>query len=307
MIGGKMAAPVQITVRSVEERDRKQLANLIHFESTVHRHLDWRSPLDWIGRSPYLVAEGRNGLLAALVCPPDPPEVAWVRLFAVSSEWDVDDAWQVLWSQAQEYYWDWDEIQVAAIPLQNWFQALLAKSGFVHDHNIVILAWERDEKPGLFGFGRDALPRRRARPAPNPHVHIRPMNFDDIPAVHAIDVAAFEPIWQNSLSGLELAFRQAALATVAEGPDGLIGYQISTSSPVGGHLARLAVYPQYQGKGVGYQLVNDLLKQFKRRGAQSVTVNTQFNNKPSLSLYQKTGFRLTGEEYPIYECKKMGQ
>jgi ribosomal-protein-alanine N-acetyltransferase len=288
-----IAKTQQLTIRSAQAADRQQLASLIHFEPHVHRHLDWRPPLDWIGCDPYLIMELDGFPVAALACPPDPPEIAWIRLFAVSSRTTSQRAWDELWPAARAYLLEhFQRIQVAAIPLQNWFRALLDKSDFENTHNVVVLVWEGNEIP--------------PEPAGEPYT-IRPMNFDDIPAVHAIDVAAFEPIWQNSLSGLELAFRQAALATVAEGPDGLIGYQISTSSPAGGHLARLAVYPQYQGKGVGYHLVKDLLNQFTRRGAQSVTVNTQFNNKPSLSLYQKAGFKLTGEEYPIYECKKMGQ
>jgi ribosomal protein S18 acetylase RimI-like enzyme len=44
-----------------------------------------------------------------------------------------------------------------------------------------------------------------------------------------------------------------------------------------------------------------MLSQFDRRGAQAVTVNTQQDNIASLSLYQKAGFRRTGEEYPVYQ------
>ena len=81
----------------------------------------------------------------------------------------------------------------------------------------------------------------------------------------------------------------------------LVGYQISTASPLGGHLARLAVCPEQQCKGIGYSLVVDTLSQFNRRGAQRVTVNTQQDNLASLSLYKKAGFRETREQYPVYQ------
>jgi ribosomal protein S18 acetylase RimI-like enzyme len=286
-----IAKTQQMTIRSAQVVDRQLLASLIHFEPHVHRHLDWRPPLDWVGNDPYLVMELDGVLVSALACPPDPPETAWIRLFAVSTRISSQKAWEELWPVAREYLIDhYGPIRMAAIPLQSWFRTLLDKSDFKNTHNVVVLMWDENQLP----------PEKTGDLCT-----IRPMNYDDIATVHEIDVASFEPLWQNSLSGLETAFRQATLATVAEGPDGLIGYQISTSSPVGGHLARLAVYPEYQGKGVGYQLVHDLLKQFRRRGAQSVTVNTQFNNKTSLTLYKKAGFRLTGEEYPIYEYTKM--
>ena len=75
---------VQLKVQPAEFVDRQYLANLIHFGAYVHRHLDWRPPLDWLGQSPFLVARRDGEIVGALVCPPDPPNVAWIRLFAVT-------------------------------------------------------------------------------------------------------------------------------------------------------------------------------------------------------------------------------
>ena len=126
------------------------------------------------------------------------------------------------------------------------------------------------------------------------------MNFDDLCAVQILDQRAFSPVWQNSRNLLEAAFEQAAIATVAEDDSGVIGYQISTSSSTGGHLARLAVAPEAQARGVGRALVNDLLSQFQRRGALRVTVNTQIDNLASIKLYERAGFKQLGELYPVY-------
>jgi ribosomal-protein-alanine N-acetyltransferase len=162
----------------------------------------------------------------------------------------------------------------------------LVKSDFSQSHRVIMLGWDRGHLPGK---------------NPRPGITIRPMNLDDLAAVEKVDENSFTPVWQNSIDSLELAFRQAAIATVAEDQGKLVGYQISTATPLGGHLARLAVQPRSQGKGIGYALVYDLLSQFERRGARTVTVNTQQDNRASLSLYQKAGFRFTGEEYPVYQ------
>jgi ribosomal protein S18 acetylase RimI-like enzyme len=114
-------------------------------------------------------------------------------------------------------------------------------------------------------------------------------------------MAAFGGVWQNTAACLEIAFLQSAAATIAEQDGEPVGYQISTGSQMGGHLARLAVLPEYHNQGVGYTLVDDLLSLFEKRGAHHVTVNTQHDNLASLALYRKAGFRLTGEEYPVYE------
>jgi [ribosomal protein S18]-alanine N-acetyltransferase len=282
-----MITQVQSSVRPVTSSDRQKLANLIHFEILVHRHLDWRPPLDWVGYQPFLMIEQNKNLIAALACPPDPPNVAWIRLFAASSSITAERAWRTLWPVAVENLVNLKEpVWAAAIPLQHWFQTNLEESGFIETHRVVMLSWEQEKLP----------------PAHSPSgVILRPMTLDDMANVEKIDRAAFVEVWQNSRDSLELAFRQAAVATVAEVDGQLVGYQISTATSMGGHLARLAVYPEYQGNGIGYILVHDLLSQFERRGAQVVTVNTQQDNQASLSLYRHIGFHLTGEEYPIYQ------
>jgi [ribosomal protein S18]-alanine N-acetyltransferase len=285
VLKASIQSDIPISIRSLVGHDRQQLASLIHFETHVHRHLDWRSPLEWFGFSPCLVAEQDGKLVATLVSPADPPEIAWIRLFAVSSEIDAKDAWNLLWPAARTQLSQTPEVVVAAIPLQKWFNTLLATSGFQHATDVYMLLWERGipipecgEMPWL----------------------LRSMNQDDLTEVENLDKAAFGPLWRNSLDSLKLAYQQSAVATVVEENDKLVGYQISTASPMGGHLARLAVYPERQGRGIGYNLVVDTLSQFNRRGAQRVTVNTQQDNLASLHLYTKAGFRKTREQYPVY-------
>jgi [ribosomal protein S18]-alanine N-acetyltransferase len=172
--------------------------------------------------------------------------------------------------------------------LQYWFREILEMSGFQQINTVIMLLWER----------ASGIPERS-----EPQVVLRPMNYDDLPVVGQLDAAAFGPLWRNSLDSLELAFQQAAIATVVEDRGKLVGYQISTASPMGGHLARLAVLPAYQGKGIGYSLVQDTLDQFNRRGAVRVTVNTQQDNLASLALYKKAGFQETKEKYPVFWFK----
>lgn len=278
---------MRYSVRDATPHDRRKLANLTHFEFYVHRHLDWRPALDWLGQEPYLVIdENDDRLLAALACPPDPLQVAWMRLFAVSGRIPVEEAWDALWNVARERLNSLpSRPAAAAIPLQQWFEQLLRGSGFRRTYQVIMLSWDV-----------------RNPPQEEPTIAvIRPMNRDDLPAVAEVDAAAFEDIWQTSQLCLGVAFSQAAIATVAEVDGRMAGYQISTATPVGGHLARLAVLPEYQRQGIGSALLRDLLSQFSRRGALKVTVNTQKNNKASLSLYEQVGFKSTGEEYPVYE------
>ena len=134
-----MVTKLKHSIRKANIRDQQQLANLIHFETLVHRHLDWRPPLEWIGYDPYLVLEEDRRIIATLACPPDPPTVAWLRLFAVTNKVDLAEAWSLLWMQSLEMLRKIPDIRIAAIPLQSWFQRLLQISGFESITNVVML------------------------------------------------------------------------------------------------------------------------------------------------------------------------
>jgi len=278
-----MAAPAVLSLRPAMKEDRSRLANLLHFETHVHRHLDWRQPLDWLGRDPYFVLESGDRLNAALACPPDPPGVAWVRIFAVATRLDPAEAWASLWPQTREHLVELEAESVAAIPLQDWFLKILAKSRFQHVHNVVVLDWRGKEKAA-----KDAQPV------------IRRMKEFDLEGVYEVDRAAFAPLWQNSLEAVEMAFEQAGYATLIEDEGQTVAYQISTRSSQGLHLARLATNPQHQGRGLATALVKDLQAQ-AGRNLDRLTVNTQDINTPSLALYKKLGFKFTGERFPVYQ------
>jgi ribosomal protein S18 acetylase RimI-like enzyme len=283
-----MTVDVDLQMRPAVLADKNRIADLIHASPHVHRHLDWRYPLDWIGSPPFYVLENQGRLQAALACPPDPASVVWVRLFVVSGELPPNEAWQPLWEVARLDLVRRGSFTVAAIILQDWFPNLLEVSGFASRQSIVML--ERD--------GPSELEASLV-----PGFSIRAMSTNDLPAVAAVDAAAFARLWQNSLPDLQQAFPQALLASVAEAQGRLIGYQLSTRNPLGMHLARLAVRPEAQGRGVGYALLADLVRQTGQCGLHHLTVNTQSDNAASLALYQRAGFHETGERYPVYQLQ----
>ncbi len=117
-------------VRQADLSDQQQLSNLIFFENRLHRHLDWRSPLEWLGAPFYWALDDSGQITAALACPPEREGIAWVRLFVYSGRWSAENAWTMLWQTAREEIARAGGAKVAAIAIQPWFQNLLAGSGF---------------------------------------------------------------------------------------------------------------------------------------------------------------------------------
>jgi ribosomal protein S18 acetylase RimI-like enzyme len=276
---------LDIQVRKANQQDHQHISNLISYEPYIHRHLDWRTPLDWLGEPEFWVAEYGRLVTASLACPIDPAGIAWIRLFACSGELTLEDSWSSLWKVARNTLVAQGGITVAAISSQDWFVPLLQTAGFSVRQHIVIL--EHDGRP---------LPPFET----NSDITIRPMTEGDLPVVNEVDTEAFIPLWQNSLDALQRALSQAGSATVAESKKGIVGYQISTHNPFGGHLARLAVRPGNQRQGIGRALVYDLLRDSARQGLRKFTVNTQNDNQASLVLYESLGFKPAREEYPVH-------
>jgi ribosomal protein S18 acetylase RimI-like enzyme len=271
-------------VRLADLSDHQQLSNLIFFENRVHRHLDWRSPLEWLGAPFFWALEESGQITATLACPTEREGIAWVRLFVYSGRWSAENAWNMLWSTAREEIARAGGAKVAAIAIQPWFQNLLVASGFANRQQIVLLEWRYQPSAARETNG----------------IRIRKMTETDLPGVEKTDAASFDPLWQNPLETLRRAYAQALYATVAENENGIIGYEISTGSGQRAHLARLAVHPAVQGKGAGRALLSDLFRNLMYIGISRLSVNTQSDNQASLSLYQRMGFVRTGEQYPVY-------
>ena len=271
--------------------DKQEIANLMFFEERVHRHLDWKNPTDWLGSPFYWVLERNSHIMAALACPQEKSEGAWLRLFTHKENFATQEAWDVLWEKAKGDLEKKGKIKISAITVKGWMQSLLKQSGFINEEQILIMSWE-GEKPPVWRQPEG--------------IKLRKMTEADLPWVVDVDADAFMPLWHNPLSALRQAYSKAVSATVAETEEGIVGYQISTYSPFGAHLARLAVRARMQRQGIASALIGDLIEKLLAKEITQISVNTQSKNERSIALYEKSGFKHTEEEYPIYSFQIAG-
>lgn len=285
-------SPPRLTrqVRESRPDDRRRLAALIHLEPFVHQHPAWETPLDRAGTPGFVVWENAlaGDLDAALAILRETETVAWVRLFASAAAVPPHQAWDALFPAALAAIRQHGGLRwVAAMPFAGWFRRLLEDNGFYFLENVEVMVWKRQpvaESPPPAGF------------------RLRPMVGGDLDAVARVDAAAFGDFWRMSRDAFRVALSRSVWATVVEDrrTAEVVGFQISTPSPLGGHLARLAVLPAVQGQGLGRCLVTDVLTFFRRNRAEQVTLNTQGNNARALKLYAQMGFQQTEEVYPVY-------
>jgi ribosomal protein S18 acetylase RimI-like enzyme len=279
--------PPQYALRMANQQDYAVLSRFLTSPAYTHRHLDWREPLEWLNREPFWILERNQEIEAVLINVPDPADIAWVRLFAVASRTSPSWTWSILFERTLGWYSEQkNRPTIVSLGMQEWFSDLLVLNHFVHYQDIIVLSFEG--KPPV------ALP-------PDPSLVLRPMQKEDLPPVTTIDNLAFEPIWRLSLEDLTLAYDKSSYKTVLELDGVIVGYQMSALSGFNAHLARLAVLPSIQHRRIGFRILQDVLSHFIiQHGSWNVTLNTQNSNQASLNLYQKAGFRFTGDRFPVF-------
>jgi ribosomal-protein-alanine N-acetyltransferase len=273
--------------RVAQKSDYSAIHSFTNSLNYMHRHLDWRDSMEWLGREPFWIMEEDKEIQAVLACPPEPVQVAWVRLFAVAMHTSPDRAWKRLFEHVLDTLQNLKQSPlITSLALRDWYKELIMRNGFHHYQDIVVFMFDTTPPPP---------------PKLEDGFELREMQIKDMHDVAKLDNLAFEPIWQLSTDDLLFAAKKSSFCTVVEHNGKIIAYQMSSTSGMYAHLARLAVHPDLQHRGIGFALVQNLLDQFiNQQNIWGVTLNTQNNNSSSIKLYQKVGFRETGERFPVY-------
>ena len=272
-------------IRRASLIDQPVLANLLVKENNIHHHLDWRTPYEWLGSQPFWVSENKGQFLAALACTQEILPAAWIRLFAVAPSIKPERAWELLFEKVLADFTIYADIQIVSLAVQNWFEEILQANHFNICQNIIVLEWNGD-LPGPAQMQKGIILRR--------------MTDSDINSVLTLDHLCFDDIWKISKKSLKLAYNQSTYSIVAELENKIVGYQISSSVLNNAHLSRLAVLPNLQRQGIAYLIVRNLLEYYFMTGISKVTVNTQDDNRASLALYSRLGFKHSGDFYPVF-------
>ena len=271
------------SIRPAVVDDANAISKLMAFNDRAHRHLDWSTPIQRLGEQSYWVLEQDSSVQAALSCPEDPPGVAWIRFFAVQPGYSLNKTFHLLFDAVMNEYTQKPGM-IVSVAVQTWFLRLLMEQNFQLHQTIVVLQLDSLLAPVF---------------QPDPKIRIRPILHEDLDEVTRVDHEAFDPIWRYSQQDIRSAFTNSTYSTIALRENDIVGYQISSSSPFNAHLARLAVTPSWQGKGIGKLLTSDMIRYFTHLGTEYITVNTQSDNTASLNVYKKLGFSLTGEKFPV--------
>lgn len=111
-----------------------------------------------------------------------------------------------------------------------------------------------------------------------------------------IEREAFSDFWRLGQDELAHVIEEGT-CFVAFFKGAAVGYNINTVKEANGTVARLAILPQFQGRGFGSQLLASALRWFEAMKVTSVLIATQVYNKAAQQLYAKYGFEIFGNRH----------
>jgi ribosomal protein S18 acetylase RimI-like enzyme len=291
-------------VRIARRDDARAITNLLRNAPYTHIHADWHYPVDWLGLPGFIVADAGTGrankedeslasrlfgsqveLQACLAVASDPPPAAWVRVAASIDSDRTPQMLSAMFAAAAESLRQDAVTRLGWLLVEPWPEAWIRSLGF-----------EKENFVETFIKNDSDLPLIKAVPG----LLIRPVHDTDLPFLERIEEEAFEPLWRHSVASLALARRHALSFDVAQLDGEVVGYQFSTPVESGAHLARMTIDPAFQGGGIGTLLLAHACDNFHRQGLERISLNTQIDNWASRNLYQRFGFRPSGQRFPVW-------
>lgn len=127
---------------------------------------------------------------------------------------------------------------------------------------------------------------------------LRPLRPADLQRLLAIEEAVHVVPWNEET--FKTCFQAGHSGWVAE-EDGVIqGFIMVALHPEECHILNICVAHAHQRKGVGRQLLEQVLDQAKRKGIMIAYLEVRKSNLPAIHLYEKLDFRIIAERKGYY-------
>lgn len=127
---------------------------------------------------------------------------------------------------------------------------------------------------------------------------IRTATKSDIPFIHEIEKTCFNDPWSIDSLSSDLG---SSLMLVYENDNNQIqGYANIKYLIDEGDLVRIAILPNFQGKGIGKLLLEKMIEESKKLGIKKIFLEVRTSNTRAYNLYIKEKFMQIGKRPNFY-------
>ena len=134
-------------------------------------------------------------------------------------------------------------------------------------------------------------------------IEIMEMIPEDAPGVAAIESMLFSQPWseQGFLNSMK---SQDTLYLTVKVQGETVGYCGFLQSFEEADITNVAVHPDWQGKGIAFQMLRRLMELGKARGIERYTLEVRVSNAPAVRVYEKLGFSSVGIRKNFYDMPR---
>ena len=130
---------------------------------------------------------------------------------------------------------------------------------------------------------------------------LRPMREDDLDAVHAVEIRAYEFPWTVGI--FRDCLRADYPAWVMQLGGRIVGYFLMSVAAGEAHVLNICIDPTHQGQGHGRQLLRALTHIARGRGAERIFLEVRPSNTGAIALYHSEGFNEIGRRPRYYPAR----
>lgn len=135
-----------------------------------------------------------------------------------------------------------------------------------------------------------------------PACRFRPMQGDDVPAVIAIEQAAYPFPWSEQI--FRDCLRVGYDCWVLEGDRGVSGYGVMSMGAGECHILNLCIAAPLQRRGAGRAMLSMLLDRARRAGMLHAFLEVRPSNAGAIALYDSMGFERIGLRRGYYQAQR---
>ena len=133
----------------------------------------------------------------------------------------------------------------------------------------------------------------------------RRAQVEDLRALVGLELACFTTPWSEASLLEDLEDQEHKFYYVAETTSGgIVGYIGCALVLDEGQVTNVAVYPTWQGEGIGRGLVKTLKNAMEDKGARIIYLEVRQSNEAAIGLYQAEGFTIDGSRKDFYTHPK---
>jgi ribosomal-protein-alanine N-acetyltransferase len=128
---------------------------------------------------------------------------------------------------------------------------------------------------------------------------LKRLTINDLPQIIELENSTDQEPW--SVSNFEGEFSRSFSLSFGLFQDlKLLAFCFAWNLPPESHLLKLAVHPQYQGKGLALNLMKILISFSHKTGSAIILLEVRFNNNRAIRLYRGLGFNISGRRIKYY-------